>query len=59
LKERIDQRRMDRGRHLLIGIAVLTCKLHSTSARPVPRAVLPVADEAFLSEHRYRNLATA
>ena len=40
----------------LIGIPALICELHFGCTRPLRRVLLLVADEAFLSEHRYRGV---
>ncbi len=57
-EQRIHHRRVNRRRHLLlIEVSGRICKLHRVGARPVRCVVLPIADEAFLREHRYRSIA--
>ena len=56
-EQRIDQRRVKVRRYLLIGFSCSICKLHFGRARVLFRCVLlPVADEVFLREHRYRDV---
>src|ERR1700730_14328729 len=50
----MNQRRPNRRRYLLIGLSARSCELHFGCTRPVRCVLLPVADEVFLSEHRYQ-----
>ena len=57
-EQRIDRcRRAGLRRNLLVGPSAPSCELHFGDTRPVRVAyLLPVADEVFLSEHRYQDV---